>query len=159
MNDGNQRNDTKWPDWLANEIAESKTNLWCYEKTNNPLYLWEKYTECRNVGAPIPEWILEYFDQCAKNLEILWQNAEDNISPKDPAKAIAKAFGMVSHGRGSVFTETSRRRQEIAVHMKLCLGDDPKLKPDQLYDDIAKIYGVHRSTVQRAWAEWGGEWE
>ncbi|MEW8062375.1 MAG: hypothetical protein AB2797_04620, partial [Candidatus Thiodiazotropha sp.] len=123
-----------------------------YKKTSNPLYIWETYSQCRNVEMPIPDWIYEYFDQCSSNLMKHWDNP-----PGEPAKAIAKSLSMASPGRGSVFTETSKRDQTIAMVMGLYLLLDPKLKPDQLYDSMAKDFGVSRSTVQRAWTEWSRE--
>ncbi|MCG8097264.1 MAG: hypothetical protein JAZ17_27190 [Candidatus Thiodiazotropha endolucinida] len=120
-----------------------------YRKTNNPLYIWQAYSMCREVDLPIPDWILEYLDQCSINLMNHWDNP-----PKESANAIAKSLNMVSPGRGSVFTETSRRDLNIAFFMAGSLQMDPKLKPDQLYDSLAKRFGVHRSTVQRAWVEW-----
>ncbi|MCG7931502.1 MAG: hypothetical protein N0E44_15805 [Candidatus Thiodiazotropha lotti] len=120
-----------------------------YKKTGNPLYAWHTYNMFSSAELPIPEWVLEYLDQCTKNLLNLWDNP-----PKESAKSIANALNMVSPGRGSVFTDTSRRDLDIASHIAESLNKDPDLKPDQLYDSTAKYFGVSRSTVQRAWAEW-----
>ncbi|MBT3015525.1 MAG: hypothetical protein KME63_07255 [Candidatus Thiodiazotropha sp. (ex Clathrolucina costata)] len=123
-----------------------------YKKTSNPLYIWQAYSLYREVDLPIPDWIHEYLDQCSKNLMNHWDNP-----PNEPAKAIAKSLNMASPGRGSVFTETSRRDLNIAMLMELYLLMDTKQKKDQLYDYFAKRFDVSRSTVQRAWTEWGGE--
>ncbi|MEW8051334.1 MAG: hypothetical protein ACH255_09065 [Candidatus Thiodiazotropha sp.] len=134
---------------LVKLIAEQNE---VYKKNSNPLYIWQAYSMYREVDLPIPDWVYEYLDQCSKNLMNHWDNP-----PKEPAKAIAKSLNMVSSGRGSVFTETSRRDLNIAFFMAGSLQMDPKLKPDQLYDSLAKSFGVSRSTVQRAWTEWGKE--
>jgi hypothetical protein len=67
-----------------------------YTQKRNPLWVWQAYRIARHRGIEVPEWVLEYFDLVACNLEYLrlWtQPKQGGISP-----AILRALGFVADG-------------------------------------------------------------
>lgn len=37
-----------------------------YRKTNNPVHVWLAYRAARHLKVPVPIWVLDYLDRCAK---------------------------------------------------------------------------------------------
>jgi len=129
-----------------------------YKRTNNPLYAWTAYRQCRKAGAEIPQWVLEYLDWAAANLVRLSESLPEG---KEVAPSIAEGLRMKrpgKSGRRTVFTEfrdldetTGMGRKHIAatVMSRITKG----YKPDQAIEYAAKRYGISKSTVRRAWKD------
>ena len=51
------------------EFLPVERNQRFYAATKNPLFVWAAYQHCRQTGQAIPDWVLEYFDRAAANLD------------------------------------------------------------------------------------------
>jgi hypothetical protein len=65
-----------------------------YEKTRNPMYAWSAYLAVRDLGDPVPEWVLSYIDVGASQL---WHFLH---AGKEPIDSLAQAFGFKEPTRG-----------------------------------------------------------
>jgi len=57
-----------------------------FRVTRNPLHAFVAYQTARHISAPVPEWVLEFFDS---SLEAFVNDRKENLP-----KSFAKAFGV-----------------------------------------------------------------
>ena len=70
-------------DWASRYSIDRARIL--FKETGNAFHAWEGYRWARLNDRPVPDWVLDYLDGCAKSLE--------DIKPRS-AKQVAQAFGM-----------------------------------------------------------------
>ncbi len=82
--------------------------LW--EDTKNPCFVFEGYRLCRKYSLDIPEWVLEYFDLCYKNMhELLVSSLHVNGKVVD-RDAVRDIFCFNSKGQGSYISRWAKSR-------------------------------------------------
>ena len=117
----------------------------------NPLHVWSAYCAVRELGQPVPDWILAYFDRCAVALMNLTGVARDGERVTKPSAAIAEAFEMKRPGQGgpgSVFSEFTNQTwlfRGATVEIYIGHGD----KETFAIEEVARQYGVSEATVRR----------
>jgi len=76
-----------------------------FQDTGNALFVWDAYARSRDAGLPIPDWILDYLDDAARNISA-FVNPDRPQSVTDPNKEIATAFRLASsQGKPTVFKQ------------------------------------------------------
>ena len=106
-----------WQHYVDDQILLAKAN---YDTDGNPLYVFECFWFLRQIGHPIPEWVLEYFEHSAEKLLAIPGN------PTSPSSAIAEALGMKKPGRsgaGNVFSTYRREQQPKWMLYALLVAD------------------------------------
>jgi hypothetical protein len=82
--------------------------LW--EDTKNPCFVFEAYRLSREYSLDIPEWVLEYFDLCYKNMhELLVSSLHVNGKGVD-RDAVRDIFCFNSKGQGSYISRWAKSR-------------------------------------------------
>lgn len=76
----------------------------------NPLYVWAVYHLSRKLNISIPEWVLEYFDEVAQNLQNPPQKGGERISV-----FLQKALKMQKKGKGNIFKRYFDTEKRITV--------------------------------------------
>ena len=148
------------PNWQRDPLAAqitSKAARVAYERDGNPLHVWSAYCAVRELGQPVPDWILAYFDRCAVALlnlagsDNFTGRARDGERVTKPSTAIAQAFEMKRpgrSGRGSVFSEFTNKTwllRGATVEMYMGHGD----KEIFAIEEVARQNGVSETTVRR----------
>lgn len=136
-----------------------------YATTNKPIFAWRAYAIASDLDCPIPDWVLNYFDLSASNLEFLVSSdpVEGEIYP-----GVARALGFVPGGAEGVlrdnlagepafreatgnFSPVSQEStrdleiaEEVAIRVRLGEGKTAAVKA------TAKRLGVSEPTVWRA---------
>jgi hypothetical protein len=130
-----------------------------WERTGNPLSVWRAYSESRNAGHPVPEWVYEYFDRVSANLWNL--SVADGINPlqnkRKVDRAIAKALEMKArgkHGGKNVFSTFHDNDMVLAteVYVYVIDGHKPGLACKYVSNDHKGKPSA--STVKRAWKKY-----
>jgi len=115
----------------------------------NPLCLWKIYFECRRGNFPVPEEILNYFDNVAKNICCLADNPPE--TKKKPIE-IAKALGLHSDkpGRNSPFDDYQKYQKELAIFVDAEIEiEEHGGVEDYPFEIVAKNYEISSSKVRR----------
>ena len=137
--------------------VEKLKNL--FLETKNPLYAWKAIEGARAFNYPLPNEILDFLFETAHGIIGI---AQAPPSPAQRPLAIAKALKLhkTGAGQGSPFTEYSRRLRDREIALKTAkkikyYGPD---KSDYAFDDIAKEYGISKSTVRRNFIAHSERW-
>ncbi len=113
--------------------------------TNNAIHAWAAYSFARVVKAPPAEWVLRYFDLCARGVLQIASDAAAERGGKDAGPRIMRALRI----KGS---DLAGYHSKWMVHgmnvRRLILQGN---KPDFAIDAVAKKAGVSYHTVRRAW--------
>lgn len=132
--------------------AQLKAEHGKFREHNNPLFAWDAYILCRRKKLPIPEWVLEYFDNTASNLIML----DSETRPND----LLRALGLVKPGAGTAVSKRQRvlKNWMIATHVANELNKGMPL--DSAYISVteelrgSKIFNnPSYSTVRRAFVQ------
>ena len=79
-----------------------------YIKTSNPLFLFKVYQEYRRKKVPLPDWILNYFDEVAAMLFVEASDRADGIPGGERAGfTVYNILGM----KGDVFNNYAKRQK------------------------------------------------
>jgi hypothetical protein len=81
-----------------------------YVDTKNPFFVWVAWEIISKHKFEIPEWVLEYFDQCATNLLAV----ADTDAPKD-ANAVTRAIGFKCEKGAGSFQDASLILKELTL--------------------------------------------
>jgi hypothetical protein len=76
-----------------------------YLRRRNPIHVWRAYAAARQLGVPVPDWVLDYFDTCAKAL----------ATRHSSAKAIADALGLGTRGGRLVTGQADTDERNVAI--------------------------------------------
>jgi len=119
-----------------------------YLEWENPLYVWYAFEWCRFYNHKIPEWILQYFDESARNLTKI-------KSPEGrPSALVYKALGMNKIGKGMPFSnfygielgiEVAIRVKEIKIKRKSGAGSKLVEIFVEVAEELAETYGIYIS--------------
>jgi len=142
---------------MTHWIVEKNKSL--FLETGNPLYAWKAFEHARGLKSPVPHEVMEYIWEAAH--ELMHLASQPPAAAKRPI-AIAKAFKLHKNGvgQGSAFTDFSRRLRdrEIALATAKKVDEWGQGKRDYAFEDIAKEYGISKSTVHRNFLEHSERW-
>lgn len=115
-----------------------------FEETSNPFHAWAAYGLARAVGAPIPEWVLQYFDLAMRRLFNISAEGVD-IGHHDKPALIARALDF----DGQVFTQYRKDWMVLggAVNQRTATGT----QESAAIDEVAERYASSPATVRRAY--------
>lgn len=119
----------------------------CFIETDNVMHVWAAYGFARAAGAPVPDWVLRYFDRIGRSIMALAIEARTE-GGKDLGPRIAKALGLASAGRGSPLTAYHSDWMVLGMNVR-----DRMRQGDKDYlavESVAKDGGVSEATVRRA---------
>ena len=135
----------KLRDWATRYSIDRARIL--FQKTGNAFHAWEAYRWARLNDRPVPDWVLSYFDGCAKALE--------ETKPKN-ARAVAQAFGMAKRGGGkSKFGLALCESDRLALFQSFTTIKE--LRPEQrdvdTFAHVSEEHGVSIDQVEAAYYE------
>jgi hypothetical protein len=85
-------------------------NALYYKTTKNPLFLWEVFRLCREEDLLIPEWVNNYFDDCASKL----------LTAKDPGERAPflcyEALDFKSFGPGTPWKKVDDNTRKLTAY-------------------------------------------
>ena len=125
-----------------------------YADSSNSVHIWRAYLAARTGGHEIPPWIMEYFEQSARELEPIFTRKYDKGELVDPSE-ITDALGLTGlagGGKGAVKQAQARSRGLAMVHTwhalkKKNAGEWTDARCTQ---HVAVHFGVDDSTVRKA---------
>lgn len=88
-----------------------------YLQTGNPIHAWRAYATARQLDVATPDWVLDYFDACAKAL---------TTTKHASAKAIADALGLGTRGGRVVTRQADTDERDLAIVIRI---DQLKKRP------------------------------
>lgn len=161
-------------DWLSD--AQRKIDMLHdqYWRDGNVLRAWRAIPLAKRGGVARPEWALAYIDRVAQGIyalldDVLLQESRrskksrrSKVPPKHLSSRTLQALGF-NKGRGhrSAFADWIARERdaEMVEHLMWLVfpwfTQEPAIeKLDHAYDVVAEQYGVDRSTVVRAAAQY-----
>ena len=106
-----------------------------YEKTKNPLAAWDCYIHSRKEKAPIPEFVLGYFDRVAQGL----------LNPGNDIKAVALCLEFNApkrgggHGDFRQYADFLQRRWAV-FQVYQTMEDEPGLTIEKACDKVAAAF-------------------
>ena len=130
-----------------NEMLEVERR--CFVETNNPMHVWSAYSLARVCDAPVPEWVLRYFDFVSRNLLSLSADVQSE-GGKDLGPRIAQAMKLEGKPRsGSPLVQYHADWMVLALNV---IGHLPHAggKEYLAIEEVAASSGVSISTVRRA---------
>jgi hypothetical protein len=140
----------------ADSVAIAKRH---WENTGNPLSVWRAYSESRNAGLAVPEWVYKYFDRVSINLWHL--SVADGINPpknkRQVDRAIAAALEMKAKGKcggKNVFSTFHENDMVLATEVYLYVIDGHKPGLSCKYVSNDHKGKPSTSTVKRAWKKY-----
>lgn len=159
----------KGRDGLAQTLLEYYKRR--YEERSNPYFAIAAYELSRYIGIELPAWIEGYvfgaFDELAKLYtydRLAVENRVDSTAQSikrvpgrnkvDPtAQRIKQALGLSMRGSGTRVSSAYKQLRDIrlAEAVQIQLWNQTKL--DIAYDVVAGDFGLHRSTVFRAYTK------
>jgi hypothetical protein len=113
-----------------------------YMKDRNPLHLWEAYSICRKWKMEIPEWVLIYLDDCAKNL----------LSIDRPARASEeayKAIGFVTGSGTSPFTAREQSPLITSIGLRAEKLREQGMKSMEINEELAEEFPRAKKTIEK----------
>lgn len=113
-----------------------------YKRSKNSVIAWQAFSVSRKYDMPTPEWVLEYFDRVAVNLE--------NCGEKErmTAKILGEMFEITTRGRGTFFSWRSNLPPKVAIARQVSQGFEAGHKKTAVIADIAKKTGCSQTTVR-----------
>lgn len=108
-----------------------------FTETGNPLSAWDAFMEARYLKGPIPEWVLEYFDNVGKRL----------LKAKNTTDDLARCLGFQrGPGPGEWKQYRTLQMKRIAcAHILTRTKEDPKVPIEDLCVEA----------VEKVWERWG----
>ena len=155
------------PPWAAAAIRLALGNfneqiLMLQEKYNekgNPMLVCQAYLAARFMRQPLPEWILEYFDNSIKYFwNSFWMKTIEHATDDNPQEAMATAFGLnVGRGESSVWSSAVDQNAYLGAQVALFLLRSKKPSVEDAVAKIADRYCKAVPKVKRAWQTWARE--
>lgn len=134
------------------EIEDPEVLRRAYEKTGNPLYVWQMIAFHLGYDEEFPLWVRNYLVNSGMDLlEVAFHVAVEEAEIKNPASEVAKALHF-QRGGGNYFSEYANNRSHW-----LFLGEEAEKLIDQgdkrynAWKYVAARHKVSSSTVRRAW--------
>jgi len=121
----------------------------CFVETGNPMHVWAAYSLARVCDAPMPDWVMRYFDMAARNLLALSAEAQDS-GGKDLGPKIAGALKLKGKSRaGSPLVSYHADWMVFGMNVRARLPEFGG-KEYLAIESVAESAGVSKSTVHRA---------
>jgi len=113
-----------------------------YHTHKNPIYAWEAYATCRKWEIEIPDWILQYLDDCAENLSTIDQ-------PDQASDEVYRAIKFSSKTQRSPFKR--RENVKLTVDIGIRSGElrEKGKKPTEIDKELAKEFCLEIKTVRK----------
>ena len=118
-----------------------------FKETGNAFHAWEAYRWARLNDRPVPDWVMEYLDGCAKALE--------ETKPKN-AKAVAQAFGMAKRGGGTSKFGLALCESDRLALFQYCMAikeTEPDWGVETIFGRVADNRGVSSEQVRDSYYE------
>jgi hypothetical protein len=137
-----------------------------FRATRNPLHAFLAYQTARHTSAPVPEWVLEFFDS---SLEAFVNDPKENL-PKSFAKAFGVRVGNFADpkdwvagfyrrpGRDGLYRLDRHDHWWLGIGFRALLlmieraGIDAPLNESGAVDSIASRSGLSFASAWRCWA-------
>jgi len=136
--------------------VERYVNL--FLETRNPIYAWRSFENARRMKYPVPEEVLDYILDVAREVIKLAQDP-----PRAAQRPIALAKALKLHktgaGQGSPFSEYSTRLKNRKLALDVIANE--YYNPDYLdaaFTDIEEKKGISKSTVRRNFIKHKKRW-
>ena len=134
------------------EIEDPEVLRRAYEKTGNPLYVWQAIAFDIGYARELPLWVRGYLVNSGMDLlKVAFGVVLEDAKIKNPASEVAKALRF-QRGGGNYFSEYA----DTKAHW-MFLGEqveklvDQGDKPYIAWECVAARYKVSSATVRRAW--------
>jgi hypothetical protein len=116
-----------------------------FEEENNPLFAWQAYQVSQEFKVMIPWWVLDYFDEVAKNLLNPSQTSADGRA----GTIIQEALLMKKKGRGSVFLRYADfyERWDALNQVRELLENGETL--DNAFDKVSKKIYLSKEAIRK----------
>ena len=127
-----------------------------FKKTGNPLEAWDSHLLARQSGVTVPNWVLDYFEDVARELFELQTYSQGE--PLDESKlkalnaALPAALGFTTTGRGASpwqWLEKRERDRKIGIAVQRRLDEGAKLYIAR--GEVAEEFGLAEKTVRDAY--------
>jgi hypothetical protein len=157
--------------YFENELEKN------YEDTRNPLFAWFAYSSARYHGRLVPEWVLKYFDEAAKELALLAYiedkpEREEVWGKRRIDAVISRAMGF-KKGRGTPFAdyvriehkylpgtpEWQKREEDFATALMVheAKTSDPKRPLEDIFMDVGEQKDLSESMVKALYYQFKDE--
>ena len=120
-----------------------------YLRELNGLLIWRAYREYRARGVPVPENILEKFDQWGARLE-----AVANQRQACEALELNVGTGYVKSGAGTLLNDKERIRAIVSAADQMIQRKRPRITKEEAYRRVAAEFGVTPGAVKKAYQRW-----
>jgi hypothetical protein len=137
------------PIWRSARIQRDLPRMFAdleahYLKDKNPRHVWGAYSLARRARAPIPNFVLVYFDRVAESMFVL------NMHPpteRQIAGAAAEALELPRGGRRNAFREwpDQNHQEDIAGHVQDLIDEGHKLS-----EAARQVGSEHPTSICRA---------
>jgi hypothetical protein len=118
-----------------------------FEEENNPLFAWQAYQISQEVRVTIPWWVLDYFDEVAKNL----LNSSQSSADERAGTIIQKALLMKKKGRGSVFRRYDDFNEQWGALNQVRELFENGETLDSALDKVSKKINLSKKAVTKWW--------
>ena len=135
-------------DWRATSFSLPEARGGAFRRDGNPLDAWDAILLARAHGEALPQWVMDYLATCAAGIHDLRVESRAGKSIK-PAM-IARALGMVSRGRGTVFPgadESDWFDIGLQIHTEIEAGN----KETFAIEYVAQANDIGKSKARDAW--------
>lgn len=124
-----------------------------YERLN-PVFAWRAYRHARGNHAPVPEWVLRYFDRVAS---ALWELESD--PPARTANALPAALELDVKPRGRTAFDRAKdsdQRFAVAICVRELIDEDPDkpLPVGHACAIVAEDFEISASTARNYYLEY-----
>ena len=110
-----------------------------FKSEENPLFAWRAYQFCRQKNdVPLPEWVLKYFDEVAKDL---LDSQGHRLSSERTGVFIQKALKMNKKGRDDIFQRYFDVKKKMSV-----IGDVINLQIEEEKTRDTALYQIENET-------------
>ena len=112
-----------------------------FKSFGNPIYVWEAYATCREYKIDLPNWILEYFDNCTEKL----------MKISTSQRASDKVYQALEFNDKKRSPFSRREDVEIALDIAICVQDQKEQGKtlEEIYLELAKVFSISERTVEK----------
>ncbi len=135
-------------DWRATSFSLPEARGGAFRRDGNPLDAWDAILLARAHGEALPQWVMDYLATCAAGIHDLRVESRAGKSIK-PAM-IARALGMVSRGRGTVFPGADES-DWLAIGLQIHTAIEAGNKETYAIEYVAQANDIGKSKARDAW--------
>ncbi len=138
----------KEADWWATSFSLPEARGGAFRRDGSPLDAWDAILLARAHGEALPQWVMDYLATCAAGIHDLRVESRAGKSIK-PAM-IARALGMVSRGRGTVFPG-AHESDWFLIGLDIQIAIEAGNKETFAIEYVAQANGIGKSKARNAW--------